>query len=98
MDMITLLAAGVIGYVLRMLGLDLTITILGLVLGPLLEKSFRQSLFASRGSPAIFFGNWIDLVLWLLLVAFFVMPLIQRYIARRGTGAEALVVDNGGDA
>jgi len=98
MDMITLLAAGVIGYVLRTLGLDLTITILGLVLGPLLEKSFRQGLFASRGNPAIFFGNWIDVVLWLLLVTFFVMPLIARFIARQRDRGEGDVRIGQGDA
>jgi TctA family transporter len=52
------------------------------VLGPLVEKNFRLSLIISRGNPLVFASTWIDNLLWLLLVLFFVAPLVVR-LSRR---------------
>jgi len=46
---------GFIGYILRKIEYDPSPFILGMVLGPMAETSFRQSLTISRGNPAIFF-------------------------------------------
>jgi putative tricarboxylic transport membrane protein len=76
-----LIGAGVLGYFLRSVDLDRTVVVLGLVLGPLVEKNFRLSLIISRGNPAVFFSTWIDDLLWLLLIVFFVGPLLIRAMA-----------------
>lgn len=85
-DVITTLVFGVVGYVFLHFRIDTTILVLGLVLGPLLEKGFRQSLFLSRGSLTIFFSSWIDNVLWLVLLAFIVTPFILRGTSGRSGG------------
>ena len=47
--------AGLAGYVLRKLDFEIAPIILGLVLAPMLELNFRQSLAMSAGSYEIFF-------------------------------------------
>jgi putative tricarboxylic transport membrane protein len=80
-DTLVLIGAGVLGYFLRSVDLDRTVVVLGLVLGPLVEKNFRLSLIISRGNPAVFFSTWIDDLLWLLLIVFLVGPLLIRAMA-----------------
>ena len=54
---------------------------LGLLLGPLLERGFRQALFLGRGNLTIFFENGIENTLWGVLVIFFLAPFILRRLA-----------------
>jgi len=49
-DIYLMLLAGIIGYVLRQLDYPLAPLVLGLILGPLADVSFRQALMQSRGS------------------------------------------------
>jgi putative tricarboxylic transport membrane protein len=49
-DMIILLCSGVLGYLLRKLQYDLAPFVLALILGPVFEEAFRQSLMRSGGS------------------------------------------------
>ncbi len=53
-DVWILLAFGVIGYLMRLGDFDPTPLVLALVLGPMLETSFRQSLIMARGDVLIF--------------------------------------------
>ncbi len=48
---------GFVGYFLRRHGFDLGIVVLAFVLGPILERSFRQALTISDGDPAIFVSS-----------------------------------------
>jgi putative tricarboxylic transport membrane protein len=74
--------AGLLGYVLRKLDYELAPIILGLVLAPMIELSFRQSLAMSAGSYSIFFthplaGGMLLIALTLLLLgmrSLFVRP------------------------
>jgi putative tricarboxylic transport membrane protein len=54
MDVVIMIIFGVIGYVLRKVGYELAPLILALVLGPLMETNFRNSLTLSDGSLLIF--------------------------------------------
>jgi putative tricarboxylic transport membrane protein len=49
LDVYILVGMGLVGYVLRKLKFDMAPLILGLVLGPMIEKTFRQALFMGRG-------------------------------------------------
>lgn len=49
-DVLTCLVAGVAGFGLRLCGVPLAAMAIGLVLGPLVEESFRQSLIMTDGS------------------------------------------------
>ncbi len=61
-EMIILLCSGVLGYYLRKLQYDLAPFILALIIGPMLEESFRQSLMRSGGSFSIFWESPIAFV------------------------------------
>ena len=54
-DVWVMIGSGVAGYVLRKLDLPLAPLLLGLILGPTIEKSLRTSLEMSGGDYAIFF-------------------------------------------
>jgi len=73
-DVWIMLAMGGVGYVLRKFEYDLAPVALGLVLGPMLELSLRQSLALSGGSYGIFLERPIALTMFglgilLLLIA-----------------------------
>ena len=74
-------AAGLVGYVLRKLDFEIAPIILGLVLAPMLELNFRQSLAMSAGSYGIFFTRPIAGVM--LLIAILLLVLGLRSILTR---------------
>jgi len=80
-DMIVLAVAGIVGYVMKQLGYERTLVILGLVLGPMLESSLGRSLELSDGSLMIFVRRPIPLALWAILVVFFGWPVVRRFVA-----------------
>jgi len=45
---------GLLGYFLRRLKYDLAPLVLALVLGPMMERSFREAMMISRGNLAVF--------------------------------------------
>ncbi|WP_324669411.1 tripartite tricarboxylate transporter permease [Geochorda subterranea] len=67
-DIWVMLAIGVVAYVARRHGFEPGPLLLAFVLGPILERSLRQSLILSHGSPIIFVDRPISGTL-LLLVA-----------------------------
>ena len=80
-DVWIMLAMGGVGYVLRKFGYDLAPVALGLVLGPMLELSLRQSLAMSGGSYGIFLERPIAVtmfVLALVLLALALKPLLFK--------------------
>jgi putative tricarboxylic transport membrane protein len=81
-DVWMMAAAGLVGYVLRKLEYEIAPIILGLVLAPMLELSFRQSLAMSAGSYSIFFTHPVAATM--LLVALALLLLGMRSIFTRG--------------
>lgn len=80
-DVWLMLIFGVVGYVLHKLDYPMAPAVLAIVLGPLTETSFRQSLLMHHGSPMIFFSRPIAgsiTAVGLLLCA---LPLLQRMAA-----------------
>jgi putative tricarboxylic transport membrane protein len=77
-DVALVLAAGLVGLIMRLLGLPLLPTVLGVVLGYLVESNYRRSLVLSGGEHAIFFEDRIATVLILLAGLFIVGSLIAR--------------------
>jgi putative tricarboxylic transport membrane protein len=59
-DMWVVLVFGLLGYVMRKTGFEPGPLILAFVLGPIMERSFRQSLLISNGDPTIFFTRPIS--------------------------------------
>jgi putative tricarboxylic transport membrane protein len=57
---------GVLGYLMDEFGFELTPLVLAFVLGPIFERSLRQSLTLSKGSFSIFFNRPLSLGLLIL--------------------------------
>jgi putative tricarboxylic transport membrane protein len=74
---------GVVGYIFRKLALEPGPLILAFVLGPILERSIRQALLMSAGSPAIFFTRPISGTLMAALVLFIVFQVFMNRRKRR---------------
>ena len=81
-DLYLLLFFGVAGYLFNKAGIPITPLVLGLVLGDLLEQSFRQSLTLSDGSLSIFVGSPITVTLLSLSAVSLLWPLVASRIRR----------------
>nr|WP_205600885.1 tripartite tricarboxylate transporter permease [Halomonas socia] len=77
-DVGTALVAGIIGYLMLKLGYTPVPLILGLVLGPLLERGVRRTLISSQGDPSVFIERPISIVLLFLTIVVICMPLVKR--------------------
>jgi len=74
---------GIIGYLFRKVGLEPGPLILAFVLGPILERSLRQALLISAGSPFIFFKRPISGTIMGFLLIFIILQIFTRF-RRRG--------------
>ena len=74
LDLIVLVVMGVVGYVLKKLKFDAAPMIVAVVLGPILEKSLRTSLFMSRGDFLIFLQRPISAFLLLSALLMLIGP------------------------
>lgn len=79
LDVWTMIAAGLIGFVLQMEEYPLAPIVLGLILGPIAENNLRRSLQVSDGSLEIFYTSPLAMAI-LLLAA---LSLFTPYIAER---------------
>ena len=79
-DMWVMVAFGLIGYLMRKLNFDAGPLVLALILGPLVERSFRQSLLMSGGEPTIFLTRPLSggIIAFVVVVA-----LVTSYARRR---------------
>lgn len=66
-DVALLLVLGILGYVLRKLEFQLAPLVVGVVLGPMIEKHFREGLFMSQGDLSVFWDSPISIGIWSLL-------------------------------
>jgi putative tricarboxylic transport membrane protein len=69
-DLAIVLAAGVVGYLMRLLKFPFLPTVLGLVLGYLVESNYRRSLVLSGGDHSIFLSDPISVGLLLVSAIF----------------------------
>lgn len=67
-DVLVMLVAGVIAFVLRNSGFSMAAFVLAVVLQPTLESSLRQTLAYSNGNPGYVLGRPVTMVILLLLV------------------------------
>ncbi|MBN9499460.1 MAG: tripartite tricarboxylate transporter permease [Alphaproteobacteria bacterium] len=63
-DVSLLLGLGMLGYVLRKLEFQLAPLVVGVVLGPMIEKHFREGLFMSQGDLSVFWDSSISIGIW----------------------------------
>jgi putative tricarboxylic transport membrane protein len=82
LDLWVLLFSGVAGYVLRKLKFEPAILLMALALGPILERSFLQSLYLAQGS-------WIEIVrrpiagtMFAVALAVLLLPMLKWLVAK----------------
>ena len=90
-DVWLMLLFGLAGYLLRKLNYPVAPAVLAIVLGPLAERSLRQSLLSSQGDVMIFFERPISAVCIALAVGLMLYPiyLIIKKKKQAGTADEA---------
>ena len=88
LDLWVLVLFGVFGYGLRKLAIDPSPLVVALVLGPLMEKTLRQTLFMERGNVLAILGRPLALALILLGVLVLVIPPLVRLVRRRPVAPE----------
>jgi putative tricarboxylic transport membrane protein len=73
--------------------------LLGLILGPLVEKHLREGLFLSAGDwTYLFTSSGITVVIWTFVVLSLLLPpILRRVRERRGAKAPLVPVVNEGD-
>ncbi len=82
-DLYLILLFGVVGYVFDKIDIPVAPLVLSLVLGGMMEQSFRQAMTISGGNPKIFFGSAITVTLVVMSVISillpFILPMIKKY-------------------
>ena len=82
-DLYLILLFGVIGYVFDKVDIPVAPLVLSLVLGGMMEQSFRQAMTISGGNPKIFFGSAITITLVVMSVISillpFILPMLKKY-------------------
>ncbi len=84
-DVLIMTLFGLIGYLLRKLDFPLAPIVLTLILGPLMERTLRQSLEMSQGSLSIFQKSPLAIVMLVLAMLIVVAPAFKFF--RRGKEA-----------
>jgi putative tricarboxylic transport membrane protein len=92
-DMYLALVFGVIGYVARKTGYNVAAILIGVILGPLLENYFLRALRISQGDVFVIFSSTIGNILWVCLLASFVLPYVMAW-RRRGVAANVEATSN----
>jgi putative tricarboxylic transport membrane protein len=89
-DVWLMLIFGVAGYLLRKLNYPLAPAVLAIVLGPLAERSLRQSLLISQGEASIFLTRPISAACIVAALALMLYPLVMSW-RRRGARSQLAV-------
>lgn len=88
-EVLIVLAMGIIGFLLERAGVPLAPIVLGLVLGPIVEANFMQSVIKTGGDLTQFFNRPISATLIVLTALLLLFPVLQGAVRRtRGTRSE----------
>ena len=82
-EVILMMVFGGVGYFLRKFDYEPAPLLLAFVIGPMLEKSLRQSLIASQGSPLIFLTRPISMALLAVVLIIVVSGLLLAILRSR---------------
>jgi TctA family transporter len=87
-DVGIMLAFGLLAYLMEENGFPIAPTILGVVLGGMLEENFVSSMFKAEGNPIAFFNRPIAGTLGLLTLLVWLLPLALRMLRRSRASAQ----------
>jgi putative tricarboxylic transport membrane protein len=92
-EILIMVIFGVFGYLIRKFGFEAAPFLLGMVLGPLMEVAFRQSLL--YGDPFIFFKRPISGLLLVVSLVLLISPAFSQIAKRKRKLEKILEEDNG---
>jgi putative tricarboxylic transport membrane protein len=81
-DLGILLVLGLLGFMMRRYGLPILPLILGVILGPRLEKQLRTSLQLSDGQVSGLFSEPVAIVVYVIVALVLLWPLARRLVRR----------------
>jgi putative tricarboxylic transport membrane protein len=82
LDLYFMVGFGVIGYILRKVDIPLVPVILGMLLGPEMEKSLRHALVLSDGDWGALFNSGLSIGLWTVAILGLLLPIIIGPVIR----------------
>jgi putative tricarboxylic transport membrane protein len=82
-DVWVVLVFGIIGYLMKKLQYPSGPLILSVVLAPLTENYFRQSLMLSHGNYGIFFTRPVSLGIFIIIIGAIAVSAVSRFMKRR---------------
>ena len=82
-DMYLAFAFGILGYIARKTGYHVAAILIGVILGPLLERYMLVALQKADGNFMTLFSSPLGNVLWVALVASLVLPVVMKHRQRR---------------
>ena len=81
-DIYVMMVFGVVGYLMKKFEYEPAPLVLALVLGPIMERAFRQSLIISSGSPWIFVTRPISAIFVVAAMVILFSPIILKLIGK----------------
>jgi putative tricarboxylic transport membrane protein len=85
-DVWVMLGAGVLGFVMRKFDYEPAPLVVGLVLGPVMERSFRQTLIISQGDAGALWQPPLCMAMWGIVLLSVILPLLMPQV-RKGLKA-----------
>jgi putative tricarboxylic transport membrane protein len=76
LDLYFMVGFGVLGYIFRKVDIPLVPIILGMLLGPEMEKSLRHALVLSDGDWTVLFNSGLSIGLWTVALLGLILPMI----------------------
>ena len=82
-DLYIMIIAGVLGFMFNKAHFNSAALILGLVLGPMVEKNLRNAIILAKGDLyTVFIAKPITLVLMIAIILMLVFPLVKPYVMK----------------
>jgi putative tricarboxylic transport membrane protein len=77
-DVYWMLGFGIFGYFLKMYGYQVGPVILGMILGPLMDRSYRQAMISAEGQPVQFVTEFFTSTLSLVILSALVLTMLSQ--------------------
>lgn len=87
LDLALLLVFGLLGLMMRRFGLPVLPLIIGVILGPRIERQLRQTLQLNEGNWSGIFTEPIAVAVYVVIAVLLVAPFLGRLVGRRAAAA-----------
>lgn len=77
-DVYWMLGFGVVGYVMKMYGYQVGPVVLGMILGPLMDRSYRQAMMSANEDVAVFAGEFFTSPLSLVILLALTFTIVSQ--------------------